>query len=87
MYTLTLTRDERQAIEWVGNRYWNGDDFKRLLWNAKNDLSDWESDKDITFFFEEFEAWQIKDHYEQDGLPCFSVEFELKIVDFIDDII
>lgn len=87
MYRLTLSREERKAIEWVGNRYWNGDDFRRILWNAKNDGGEWDSDENITFFLEEFEAWQIKDHYEQDGLPCFSVELELKIVEFIDGIV
>lgn len=82
MYNLTLTRNERSAIEWVGNRYWNGDDFRRILWSAKNEGGEWDGPDDITFFLQEHEAWEINDHIEEEGLPCFSDDFVSKLYNF-----
>ncbi len=42
MYSLTLTREDRKAIDWIGDRYAHGSDLKRLLWN--NDDVDTDSD-------------------------------------------
>lgn len=30
-YTLTLTKQERDAIDWIGDRYWHGDDFRKII--------------------------------------------------------
>lgn len=30
-YKLTLTRSERQAIEWIGHRYFHGNDLQDLI--------------------------------------------------------
>ena len=75
MYSLTLSRVERMAIDWIGGRYWNGQILFKLLWGHcqphDGDL-DWDSPRDITFAVPEWVAWEIQSHYEEEGLPCFS---------------
>ena len=53
MYEITLTSEERRAIDWIGNRYFHGDPLFGFLWDIKvittEIETDW-SDKDpITF--------------------------------------
>jgi hypothetical protein len=31
MYTITLTKDDRRAMDWVGDRYSHGTDLRRVL--------------------------------------------------------
>lgn len=81
MYELTLTQNERDAISWVGNRYWCGDDLYKLLLNAEWD-GEWDDDTDITFKLPEHVAWQIRDGIMENGIDCFSPEFEGKLYDF-----
>lgn len=42
MRTLTLTYEERKAIDWVGYRYAHGDDLRELLFH---DIVNWQVDK------------------------------------------
>lgn len=90
MYKLTLTPNERKAIDWVGYRYGHGYDLSRQLekgqWNT--DI-DWYSDQDIEFNLPEYVAWLIKDIGEEDNFlwTCFSPEFAQKMNDFCDKII
>ena len=78
MYTLTLTHEDRKAIDWVGHRYSNGDDLFLLLWakevrknNGCDDIEplevDWDCDADITFHIPEHIAWKIKENAETEA--------------------
>jgi hypothetical protein len=65
MYSLTLTADERAAIDWVGYRYSNGDELYNLLWGASKqspDDADWDDPRDITFSIPESVAWAIAEN-------------------------
>lgn len=90
-YTLTLTKDERKAIDWVGHRYSNGNDLYKLLTDGEMtpDDRDWSDDGDITFKVPEAVAWEIKENAEaEDGFwPCFSGELASKMQRFIDGIV
>lgn len=92
MYTLTLTHEERKAIDWIGNRYSNGDDLYRMIWGrseqSPNDV-DWDSPCDITFKIPENIAWNIRDNAKsEDGYwPCFAKELADKMQTFIDNIV
>lgn len=80
MYTLTLTREDRKAIDWVGYRNWNGTDLYRLLWAScdatPNDI-DWDGDGDITFTISDRVMWDIRENW----------EFEGRIISHFDDIL
>lgn len=85
MYYLTLTADERKAIDWIGNRYRHGDEFFRLLWaNGKpfpND-ADWDDPRSITFTIPENIAWQISEIGEEDNWTCFAPALSAKLNEF-----
>tara|TARA_Y100000034_G_C6682479_1_gene300055 strand:- start:376 stop:660 length:285 start_codon:yes stop_codon:yes gene_type:complete len=94
MYTLTLTHEDRKAIDWVGHRYSNGDDLFDLLWDSivvgpAIVGKKWDDDIDITFHIPEHIAWQIKENAEQeDGFwPCFADELAIKMQAFCDSIV
>lgn len=99
MYTLTLTHDERRAIDWIGNCYSNGNDLYKLLWvesilDQRAEEIDWASKCEMTFVIPEYVAWQIRDigienaHTEgQYCWPCFSPELCRKLNDFCDKIV
>lgn len=87
-YELTLTKDERNAIDWVGYRYGTGDDlFKTLMRGNPN--HDWDFAGDVSFQIPEHVAWQIRDLCESEDFlfPCFSPEFAGKLQDFCDKIV
>lgn len=84
MYTLTLTRDERKAIDWIGDRYWNGQELFVILMgcDASPDV-DWDSPEDITFVIDEPTAWILADKIEGDeGVPCFGPALTEKMYGF-----
>ena len=101
MYKLTLTKSERDAIDWIGNRYSTGDDFYKLLSNCKQfiidpetgapdyDFDDWDCKWDITFEVPEHIAWSIRELFEDEDMlfPCFAPEFVEKLVKFYDEIV
>lgn len=97
MYTLTLSREERNSIDWIGNRYGHGDDLFRLLWcksTATPDDIDWYEKDDITFSIPENVAWQIaqigQENSGKEGVyqwDCFGPELTEKLNDFCDKII
>jgi hypothetical protein len=89
MYTLTLTRAERRAFTWIGNRYSNGHDMEVILWECYNGDVEWDDDADITFRIPENRAWEIADLAAQDDntWPCFSDELYYKMTDFIHKIV
>jgi hypothetical protein len=84
IYKLTLTYDERMAIDWVGHRYSHGDDLAKLL-DDSND--EWTERKDIEFTVPEHIAWDIQAICEEDNLTCFSDEFKLKLIRFCEGIV
>lgn len=89
-HVLTLTYDERKAIDWVGYRYSTGDDFSKLLWRCENDaIEEWLEKRDITFQIPENIAWQIKELFEEEDLlfPCFSEPFKEKLMKFYESIV
>lgn len=99
MYKLTLTREDRKAIDWVGYRYSNGDELYDLLIRCEFvesyiDLrEEWISNRNITFIVPEHIAWQIADNARnEDGdfpynFPCFSDELTSKMMLFCESII
>lgn len=89
MYTLTLTRAERDAFDWVGGRYSTGFDVANVLVECLDNDDEWSQDSDITFKVSEVQAWEIREFAEQeDGAwPCFSKELAEKMQAFIDEIV
>lgn len=93
-YKLILTHDERRAIDWIGNRYATGDDFRSKLWKCywrfpemDNGIDnvipgdfdeDWNLSKDIEFKIPENIAWEIRELFEQDELTFPCFSDELK---------
>ena len=97
-YELILTRGERRAIDWVGYRYFHGDDLYNLLAkspvthsavNAEEEDFWWQGDYDIKFEIPEHIAWEIKDGIEDEDceLSCFSEPLKEKLLRFIESII
>lgn len=90
VYSLTLTQEERNAIDFVGYRYATGDDLFRLLMECEwTPEEDWDCYIPLTFEVPEHIAWQICDlAEEEDNLwPLFSEEFASKMQTFVDSIV
>jgi len=98
MYELTLTRQERDAIDWVGYRYSNGDDLYTLLckcdYKSEHKTSSaWDSKSDITFLVPEYIAWEIAENAEkEDGdyvynFPCFAHALANKLRLFCENLV
>jgi len=92
MYTLLLTYEERMAIDWVGNRYDNGNNLYKILWGYCETIpenADWNSREDITFQISESSAWAINDNGDRENYlwPCFSSAFAQKMQSFCDNIV
>lgn len=93
-YKLTLTHDERRAIDWVGNRYSHGTELYCALWlgskcqeheaqPSDGDLNiGWDDERELTFIIPEHVAWTIQKIVETDGLACFSPELCHKLHSF-----
>lgn len=83
MYTLTLTKEERKAIDWIGNRYNHGDDFYNLLMKCVFE-GYWDFNEDITFLIPEHIAWMINKSFEDEEytFSCFSKDFASKLINF-----
>lgn len=61
-YQLTLTSNERRAIDWVGHRYAHGDELGDVLTDAVQvGGEEWDSPADITFHLEEHQGWAIRE--------------------------
>jgi len=87
VYSLTLTKAERQAINWVGNRYRHGDELADILIECMDEDIEYfldGDDNDITFNIPEYDAWDINRigdecNYQWD---CFSPQFAAKMTSF-----
>jgi len=89
VYKLTLTKAERDAIDWVGGRYPHGDELFRLLTlecKLRPFGSEWTDANDIEFEIPEWVAWEIQELIEE-GLDCFSDDFRLKLYKFCEKIV
>ena len=73
MYQLTLTSGERDAFDWVGDRYAAGD-VARLLLDCMPEDAAWGEEGDVVFAVPEHVAWGMNDLAEQEEYlwPCFS---------------
>jgi hypothetical protein len=85
MYTLTLTYSERQAIDWINRRYWNGSILYSILQQCS--MEQWDDKYPINYNIPEYLAWEIKDYADSEGFPCFSPNMVNKFYTFIDSIV
>ncbi|MFX6949509.1 hypothetical protein ABTH81_20720, partial [Acinetobacter baumannii] len=79
-------------IDWVGHRYYHGDDLRRCLWvesQQDGEERDWDDPVDITFLIPEHVAWHIHNMAEECGYnwDCFAPELAGKLTDFCQGII
>ena len=83
MYSLTLTAEERQAFDWVGDRY-NSGNVANLLIDCIPVDHDWDDDCDITFTIPEPIAWQINQFADGEDYSraCFAPALVAKLNDF-----
>jgi len=97
MYQLTLTHDERMAIDWIGSRYSNGQDLKSLLctceYKGSYTSDSWNSEFTLVFWIPEHIAWEISENASQEdgdlpyNFPCFSQDLTEKLLTFCEQII
>lgn len=87
MYRLLLTSAERRAIDWVGNRYSNGDCLYHLLSRCDQEPADvdWSGAEDIVFLVSEPAAWSIGEIADDcwHEWPCFAPELVEKLEVFL----
>lgn len=88
MYKLTLTADERRAIDFVGYRYAHGDDLFESLMDSEFD-NDWDFDGNVEFKIPEHIAWRIQEIAEESNYlwDLFSAEFADKMNRFVEAIV
>ena len=94
MYSLLLTKDERSAIDWIGNRYDHGDDLKGLLTECEMTADDvesedieWSGDYEIEFTVPEHVAWAINEIVDNGSLECFSIDLVCKLLYFANSVV
>jgi hypothetical protein len=94
MYTLTLTRAERNAFDWIGDRYNAGEVYRLLtsseMWGTESEGEvAWDDDEDITFHIPEFVMWEIVNlAHEEDYLwPCFSRTLREKLNNLCEQVV
>jgi hypothetical protein len=74
MYKLLLTKEERKAINWIGDRYRHGNDLYDLLMSEDVSMSadcSWDDDCTLLFKIPEHIAWNICEIINE-GLDCFN---------------
>lgn len=90
-YTLTLTKSERDAMDWVGERYRHGDELGNLLDKNCPEASEWSEDNDITFTIPEHVAWEMREIIEGDdgrfNLDCFRSGLCAKLIKFWEGVV
>lgn len=93
MYSLTLSKSERLAIDFVGRRYPEGHDFYKLLCCAGRSPvdADWDDPREITFTMPEHLAWEVRDLLDAKGCnygaALFANEFRNKLIEFCEYIV
>jgi hypothetical protein len=89
-YKLTLTQAERAAFDWIGNRYSNGDEMRRIIEQYPVNPDDtWDSVGPVTFDLPEHAAWDIAFRAEQEDnlFPCFAPDLTRKMYALLDSIV
>ncbi len=88
-YTLTLSWPERQAFDWLGDRYGTGEPIASILRGCLPDDVGWTQPGDITFLVPEHEAWLIAARAWEEGdlWPCFAPRLATKMTDFTSSIV
>ncbi|MBV8317741.1 MAG: hypothetical protein JOZ53_22600 [Planctomycetaceae bacterium] len=88
-YALTLTIDERQAFDWLGDRYGTGEPIASILRGCLPDDVEWTREGDITFLVPEHEAWLIAERAWEEGdmWPCFAPGLAAKMSHFTSSIV
>lgn len=83
MYTLTLTANERKAIDWIGGRYAHGHDLYKILMQCPSN-EQWDSSGDVTYQIPEHKAWEINEMGNNCNFiwDCLSSDFAKKLNDF-----
>ncbi len=87
MYKLSLTKSERDAIDWVGHRYANGNDFADLLLQCMPENTEWDDPYSITFQILEHLAWRIQEIADESGWTCFAGSFVEKLDAFLERVV
>ena len=88
MYTIDLTRGDRRAFDWIGDRY-NAGQVASILIDHLPDDCEWSDAGVITFDLPEASAWEIQRLAEEEGFlwPCFGQTLRSKLNDFLDEIV
>lgn len=88
-YSLTLTQSERNAFDWIGNRYATGNQVADVLTDCLPPDCEWNGDGEITFAIPEHAAWRIHALAEEENnlWPCFSAELAEKMQRLCDTIV
>lgn len=91
--SLTLTKAERAAMDWVGGRYSHGFALCEFLCDCQTNRDDeddiWDYDGDVTFTVPEHLAWSIVDIINEDdqSLACFAGPFADKLREFANNVV
>ena len=89
-YKLTLTKGERDAFDWIGDRYSStGNQAAELIQEGMPSDKSWSDSEDITFDIPEGAAWGINDLAESEDFswPCFSEALASKMNQFCGEIV
>jgi len=101
-YKLTLTKEDRKAIDWIGDRYSGAPAVYHACSIAAHDAInagaseesyDWDENGDITYVIPEYLAWGISEAAESDmdgghsAWPCFAPSLRDKLNSFLDSIV
>ena len=84
-YRLTLTRAERDAFDWVGDRNAAGE-IARILGDCpESPEAGWDDEGPVTFAVSEVSAWRIRDLAEAEDFawPCFDAELAERLDAFL----
>jgi len=88
MYKLVLTAEDRQAIDFVGDRYGHGYTLFLELVSCMDDSEDWDSHVDIEFTIPEHVAWRCQSLIEEDPyLSCLGEELKSKLINLSESIV
>lgn len=87
MYTLTLTSDERRAMDWIGDRYEHNNLYNLYKLLCVNSVKVFYIDGDIKFTIPENIAWQIKNLLQNGEFECCAESLVEKLVKFCEDVV
>jgi len=89
MYSLTLTAEEREAMDWIGHRYAHGNALSDILTECMAEWDEWDHEGDLTFMIPEHKAWEINDLLQGEDfeLACLCGKFAEKLISFCFNIV